>query len=83
MSPKHLILSGFLALACESMPHAGCGPQQEVNSQVGGDERVVQFVVPVAKAREVAAQERRLIFLKPVYGGMDADGAMSYCWGTW
>ena len=52
-------------------------------SHSGGDDRVVRFEHPVTAALERAQKERRLLFLKPVYGGVDELGARSYCEGTW
>ena len=51
--------------------------------QPGGDPTVVDFLRPVAAARARAEREHRLLFLKPVYGGMDEAGAQSYCRGSW
>lgn len=58
-------------------------PQAPVAVPHGGDPEVVRFVRPVATAVARAKAERRLLFVKPVYGGMDADGADSYCHGQW
>ncbi len=49
----------------------------------GGDPRHIEFVRPFAKALEKAKAERRLIFLKPIYGGVDAAGARDYRCGSW
>ena len=49
----------------------------------GGDPRHIDFVRPFAKALEKAKAERRLIFLKPIYGGVDAAGARDYRCGNW
>ena len=49
----------------------------------GGDPRAVEFVLPVSRALEQARHENRLLFIKPVYGGMDREGALNYCRGTW
>jgi hypothetical protein len=35
------------------------------------------------EALEQARRLNRLVFLKPVYGGMDAAGAENYCDGRW
>jgi hypothetical protein len=52
-------------------------------ANAGGDQRIVRFDRPVAAALERAKHEQRLVFLKPVYGGVDQLGARSYCEGTW
>ena len=40
-------------------------------------------VLPFREALHTAKAEHRLVFLKPVYGGIDEAGASNYCAGTW
>ena len=47
-----------------------------------GDTRHVEFL-PFAEALARAQDEGRLLFLKPVYGGVDDAGAADYRCGTW
>ena len=43
----------------------------------------IEFTLPFDKALAKAKAENKLIFLKPVYGGVDAVGAKDYCSGSW
>ncbi len=67
----------FLAVLLVSAASAGGA------SLHGGDPRHIEFVRPFTKALEKAKAERRLIFLKPIYGGVDAAGAKDYRRGNW
>jgi len=49
----------------------------------GGDNRKIEFVRPFEKALARAKAENRLVFLKPVYGGVDAEGERDYRCGSW
>jgi hypothetical protein len=49
----------------------------------GGDTREIKFVLPFDKALDTAKKEQRLIFLKPIYGGVDQLGAQEYRCGNW
>jgi len=62
------VLSGFAA-AGEAAP--------------AGDARRVPFVLPFSEARARAQESKRLLFLKPIYGGVDARGAADYRCGSW
>ena len=48
-----------------------------------GDVRSIEFVLPFKKALAIAKKEKRLIFLKPIYGGVDQLGAKEYRCGNW
>ena len=62
---------------------AGTGWCTEKPAAAGGDPRKIDFVLPWAKAVEQAKADERLIFLKPIYGGVDEDGARDYRCGSW
>ncbi len=48
-----------------------------------GDTRRVPFVLPFADALEKAKAEDRLLFVKPIFGGVDVEGAADYRCGSW
>ena len=48
-----------------------------------GDSRHVSFELPFEQALEHSRSENRMLFLKPVYGGMDRAGAEDYREGQW
>ena len=47
------------------------------------DRRRVDFTLPFEKALAKAKAEKKLLFLKPIYGGVDEIGAKDYCRGSW
>ncbi len=49
----------------------------------GGDPRRIEFTLPFKKAMAKAKAEKRMVFLKPIYGGMDKIGARDYRAGNW
>lgn len=49
----------------------------------GGDARRITFEPTFADALAKAKREKRLLFLKPIYGGVDAEGAKDYRCGSW
>ena len=49
---------------------------------LAGDTRCIEFL-PFDKALAKAKAEKRLLFLKPIYGGVDEDGARDYRCGSW
>ena len=67
----------FLAVLLVSAASAGGA------SLDGGDPRHIDFIRPFTNALKKAKAERRLIFLKPIYGGVDAAGAKDYRCGNW
>lgn len=76
--------ASFLAACFAILPFpAVATAQQPASPSSGGQPEIVHFVRPVTAAVERAKAERRLLFLKPVYGGMDAEGATNYCRGQW
>ena len=48
-----------------------------------GDPLKVNFTLPFKEALAKAKKENRLIFLKPIYGGVDPAGAKDYRCGSW
>ena len=48
-----------------------------------GDQRKVPFVLPFKAAFAKAKAENRLLFIKPIYGGLDQAGADDYRCGSW
>ena len=49
----------------------------------GGDPRRINFTLPFKKAMAKAQAENRMVFLKPIYGGVDKIGARDYRAGNW
>jgi len=49
----------------------------------GGDTRRVHFVLPFKEALAKAKREKRLLFVKPIYGGVNEEGAKDYRCGSW
>ena len=49
----------------------------------GGDPQRIHFTLPFKKAMAKAKAENRLLFLKPIYGGVDEIGARDYRAGNW
>ncbi len=47
------------------------------------DKSRVEFTLPFEKALVKAQAEGKLLFIKPIYGGVDALGAKDYCRGRW
>jgi len=74
--PGYLLLA-VLGVAATGLPL----PAAEVANE--GDVRSIKFVLPFDKALETAKRETRLIFLKPIYGGVDQLGAKEYRCGNW
>ena len=48
-----------------------------------GENRKIDFILPFEKALAKAKKEKRLLFLKPIYGGVDKEGAKDYRCGSW
>ena len=48
-----------------------------------GDPSRVHFTLPFAQALAKAKAENRLMFLKPIYGGVNKAGAKDYRCGSW
>ncbi len=48
-----------------------------------GDTRGIDFVRPFPVAQKQAQAENRLLFVKPIYGGVDQLGAADYRCGRW
>ena len=69
-----LLVAPLLVLACTELvaPEAAAG-----------DPRHVAFVQPFEQALARSRSENRMLFLKPVYGGMDREGAEDYRTGQW
>ena len=76
----------FLPLLTLSLVGAWCGhvlADEPSTTAEGGDPRLVEFVVPFERALEIAKEENRLLFLKPIYGGVDEAGYRDYRCGSW
>ena len=76
---KHTVflLVAVLGVAATGLPVTAAEVANE------GDLRSIKFVLPFEKALETAKREKRLIFLKPIYGGVDQLGAKEYRCGDW
>lgn len=70
-----LVLPLVLHLLAASASSQGTG--------VAGDPLHVRFTLPFEKALAKAKAEKRLLFLKPIYGGVDREGARDYRCGSW
>ena len=57
--------------------------QEPTASDQAGDTRRIEFMLPFERALEIASDENRLIFLKPIYGGVDEAGYADYRCGSW
>lgn len=64
-------------------PPATTAPAQDASRRAGGDPSHVEFTLPFADALAKAKAENRLLFVKPVYGGVDGEGARDYRCGSW
>lgn len=71
------------AMAQDRPPAAVGKPAVATVYENPGDARRIEFTLPFEKAMEEAKREQRLLFLKPIYGGMDAAGAKDYRAGSW
>jgi len=59
------------------------GQKPEASPPNAGDTRKIDFVLPFEKALQKAREEKRLLFVKPIYGGVDQQGAEDYRCGSW
>ena len=48
-----------------------------------GDPRKIEFTLPAQSAFDKAVQQNRLLFIKPIYGGVDQAGYADYRAGSW
>ncbi len=48
-----------------------------------GDPRKIDFTLPARDAFDQAVAENRLLFIKPIYGGVDQAGYADYRAGSW
>jgi len=48
-----------------------------------GDVCKIDFTLPFTQAMARAKRENRLLFLKPIYGGVNQAGAKDYRCGSW
>ncbi len=78
--PTAYLLLAVLGVAATGLPLAAAAENNVANE---GDVRSIEFVLPFKKALETAKQEKRLIFLKPIFGGVDQLGAKEYRCGDW
>ncbi len=58
-------------------------PVPATEAKPGGDLLKIDFTLPFSKALAKAKAENRMIFLKPIYGGMNAEGYRDYRCGSW
>ncbi len=73
-----------LAVAFLVMPAtADDRPVPGTREKPSGDLLKIDFTLPFSKALAKAKAENRMIFLKPIYGGMDAEGYRDYRCGSW
>ena len=70
---------GVLFAALFSLPAAGAAAEAPNE----GDTRSAKFVLPFSEALKLAKKEKRLILLKPIYGGVDQLGEKDYRCGSW
>ena len=54
-----------------------------MNGRSDSSIRRIHFTLPFKKAMAKAKAENRLLFLKPIYGGVDEIGARDYRAGNW
>ena len=85
---RKLVLSGGLglglAVALLVMPAtADDRPVPATEAKPGGDLLKIDFTLPFSKALAKAKAENRMLFLKPIYGGMNAEGYRDYRCGSW
>lgn len=76
----------FCCVAARAQDGSAAGvrkPRVEAVCDNPGDTRSINFTLPFEKAMEKAKREQRLVFLKPIYGGMDTAGAKDYRTGSW
>ncbi len=74
MKAMHRVGLVVLVSACAVGPALASG---------GGDPRRIHFTLPFKKAMAKAKAENRMVFLSPIYGGMDKIGARDYRAGNW
>jgi len=58
-------------------------PVGATEAKPSGDLLKIDFTLPFSKALAKAKAENRMLFLKPIYGGMDAEGYRDYRCGSW
>ena len=58
-------------------------PGAQSQEQAAGDSRRVHFTLPYKKALARSQAANRVLFLKPIYGGVDSEGAKDYRCGSW
>ena len=74
MKAMHRVGIVVLTAACAVGPALAAG---------SGDPRRINFTLPFKKAMAKAKAENRLLFLNPIYGGVDKIGARDYRAGNW
>jgi len=76
---------GILAILVGGFCLPVSGQEKEAQKSIAsaGDSLHVNFTLPFEKALKKAKQESRLLFLKPIYGGVDQAGANDYRCGSW
>jgi len=76
-------LLSFIAIMI-TIPWIGqlAADEPSVSSQAG-DTRRVEFVLPFERALEIAKEENRLLFVKPILGGVSEAGYRDCRCGSW
>ncbi len=85
---RKLVQSGGLALVLAvaflvTPATADDRPVGATEAKPSGDLLKIDFTLPFSKALAKAKAENRMLFLKPIYGGMDAEGYRDYRCGSW
>lgn len=71
------LIFGFFIVLVQEVLSGSSYAQEE------GDPRHIKFTLPFEKALAKAKAENRLLFLKPIYGGVNEEGARDYRCGSW
>lgn len=78
----HFTISAIL-VGSFSLPVSAQEKETRKGMTAAGDSLHVDFTLPFEKALKKAKKENRLLFLKPIYGGVDEEGANDYRCGSW
>ena len=57
--------------------------QDDRAQEARGDTNKIRFTLPFKRALAKAKKENRLLFVKPIFGGVDEEGAKDYRCGSW
>ena len=80
-----LALSPASSHADEDSPTTGPAPRvaPAASKTNPGDTLHIDFVLPFEQALAQAKPEKKLLFIKPIYGGVNQQGADDYRCGSW